>query len=242
MEKGVGDDGSPIRIWVSKFHGVLVIVHRSIDTTHHSLIVTKEENGQARHAIDGNKQLPFLEFMHHIGPWDDIHGDDEDKMISTLGAGHVRFFRPEAENPRCKGKRALLERAERIEEVAGGEQGSRCTRGRKTCLICGVSMGSIPVDLHILPWTGDSSPRGNVGEAARAKCDRRRPKRGSLIIGQDRHVDYQMASRTRPAMRGAKGPAADWFNGAPDLDRIDWHNRITRHHIHACPQSMPQWR
>ena len=53
-------------------------------------------------------------------------------------------------------------------------------------LICGVSVGSIPVDLHISLQTGDSGPRGkgqdSLGEAAKAKCDGRRARRGRLMI------------------------------------------------------------
>ena len=45
LEKGIVDDwGTGFGIWVTKFHGLLVVVNCTVDTTHHALIISEEEN------------------------------------------------------------------------------------------------------------------------------------------------------------------------------------------------------
>lgn len=61
---------------MTELHGVVVVVDCTIDTTHHTLIITEEEDGETSNTIDGDEKLTLLEFVDHIGPGDDIHGSD----------------------------------------------------------------------------------------------------------------------------------------------------------------------
>ena len=46
LEESIVDDwGTSLGIWVTKFHGFLVVINCSVDTTHHTLIISEEENG-----------------------------------------------------------------------------------------------------------------------------------------------------------------------------------------------------
>ena len=61
---------------MAEFHGSLVVVERAIDTSHHTLVITEEEDGQAGNTIDGNEKTTLLQLMDDIGPRDSIHGGD----------------------------------------------------------------------------------------------------------------------------------------------------------------------
>ena len=66
---------------MAEFHGVMVVIGSTIDTTHHTLIITEEEDGQAGNTIDGNEKTTLLKLVHHIEPRDGIHGDDDRKRL-----------------------------------------------------------------------------------------------------------------------------------------------------------------
>ena len=54
LEKSVIDHWSTGDwICVAKFHGVVIIVGCCVDTAHHTLIISEEEDGQAGDAVDG---------------------------------------------------------------------------------------------------------------------------------------------------------------------------------------------
>ena len=77
LEKGVVDDwGAGFGIWVTEFHGVLIVVNCTIDTTHHTLIITKEEDGETSNTVDGDEKAALLISVDHIGPGDEVHGGD----------------------------------------------------------------------------------------------------------------------------------------------------------------------
>ena len=77
LEKSIVDDwGTSFGIWVTKFHGLLVVINGSVDTTHHTLIISEEENGETGNTIDGNEKATLLKFVDHVGPRNDIHGGD----------------------------------------------------------------------------------------------------------------------------------------------------------------------
>ncbi len=61
---------------MTEFHGIFVVVRSSIDSSHHTLIITEEENGQSGNAIDRNQEAPFLQPVDDIGPRNEIHGGD----------------------------------------------------------------------------------------------------------------------------------------------------------------------
>lgn len=77
LQKRVVDDrGACDGICVAKFHGVVVVVWCGVDTAHHSLVITKEEDGQGSYTIDGSEEALFLQLVDHIGLRNEIHCGD----------------------------------------------------------------------------------------------------------------------------------------------------------------------
>ena len=77
LEKSVVDDwGTRFRVGVTEFHSGLIVVQRTIDTTHHTLVITEEKDGKTSDAVDSDEKATLLEFVNHIGPGNDIHGGD----------------------------------------------------------------------------------------------------------------------------------------------------------------------
>lgn len=77
LEKGVVDHWSAcFGIWVTEFHSLLIVVQRAIDTTHHALIISEEEDGETSDTIDGSQKATLLKLMDHVGPRNDIHVGD----------------------------------------------------------------------------------------------------------------------------------------------------------------------
>ena len=75
MEEGVIDDrGTCFRVGMTEFHGGVVVVYGTVDTTHHALIITEEEDGKTSNTIDGDEKAALLQLVDDIGPRDDIHG------------------------------------------------------------------------------------------------------------------------------------------------------------------------
>ena len=88
LEKGVSDDGSASnRIGVTKFHGCVVVVGGVVDTSHHSLIITEEEDTETGHAIDGDQQTSLLEPVDDIGFWNDVHSDGGGDSVTKARCG-----------------------------------------------------------------------------------------------------------------------------------------------------------
>ncbi len=84
LEKGIVDDGGTcLGIWVTKFHGGIVVVDCTVDTTHHTLIITKEEDGETSNTIDGNEKATLLQLVDHIGPGNDIHDGDYPECLGV---------------------------------------------------------------------------------------------------------------------------------------------------------------
>jgi hypothetical protein len=63
-------------ICVAEFHDIVVVVWCRVDTTHHSLVITKEEDRQASDTIDGCEERFLLQTVDHIGSGNKIHGSD----------------------------------------------------------------------------------------------------------------------------------------------------------------------
>lgn len=74
---------------MAEFHGVMVIVGSTIDTTHHTLIITEEEDRQAGNTVDGNEKTTLLKLVHHVKPRNGIHnGDDRMRLIYAKEVGY----------------------------------------------------------------------------------------------------------------------------------------------------------
>ena len=67
---------------MTEFHRSLVVVDSSVDTTHHTLIITEEENGETGNAIDGNEKSTLLEPMADVVARDSIHGGGNARLPS----------------------------------------------------------------------------------------------------------------------------------------------------------------
>ena len=53
---------------MAQLHDVDCIVDGDVDTTHHALIITEEEDRQAPYAIYCNEERFLLVAMHHVEP------------------------------------------------------------------------------------------------------------------------------------------------------------------------------
>ena len=77
LEEGVIDDWRATHgIWMTEFHGCIIIVNCTVDTTHHALIITEEEDGETSDTVDGYEKAALLKLVDHIGSGNDIHGGD----------------------------------------------------------------------------------------------------------------------------------------------------------------------
>lgn len=74
---------------MTKFHGILIVIFGVVNTTHHTLVITKEENGQGSHAIDSNEKAALLELVNDVGPWNHIHGGVGPMGLVELGIKKV---------------------------------------------------------------------------------------------------------------------------------------------------------
>lgn len=77
LEKSVVDDwGARYRVRMTELHSLLVVIQRTVDATHHTLVIPEEEDGETGNAVDSDEKATLLEFVDHIGPGNDIHGGD----------------------------------------------------------------------------------------------------------------------------------------------------------------------
>lgn len=60
---------------MAEFHRVVVIIIGIVDTAHHTLIITEEEDGETGDTIDGNEKTSLLQLVDDIGPGNEVHGD-----------------------------------------------------------------------------------------------------------------------------------------------------------------------
>lgn len=85
LEKGVVDDGGTcLGIRMTEFHSGVVVVNCTIDTTHHTLIISEEEDGETSNTVDGDEKFTLLKFVDHIGPGNDIHDGDYAEWLELL--------------------------------------------------------------------------------------------------------------------------------------------------------------
>ena len=59
---------------MTEMHGVMVVIGGVVHTTHHTLVVTEEEDGQGCNAIDCNQKTTLLQLVNDMIAWDSIHG------------------------------------------------------------------------------------------------------------------------------------------------------------------------
>ena len=84
LKESVVNDGRVFRrgAHVAELHGITIVVRGTVDTTHHTLIITEEEDGQASNTVDRNEKTTLLKLVHHVEARDTIHdGDDRTRLI-----------------------------------------------------------------------------------------------------------------------------------------------------------------
>ena len=54
-------------------HGILIVVDGVINTAHHALIITEEEDGETGDAVDGDEQASLFQLVDNIILGNDIH-------------------------------------------------------------------------------------------------------------------------------------------------------------------------
>ena len=61
---------------MTEFHGILVVVNGIVDTSHHTLVITEEEDGQSCNAIDCDQKTTLLKLVSDVHAGDAIrHGE-----------------------------------------------------------------------------------------------------------------------------------------------------------------------
>lgn len=60
---------------MTEVHRLLIVISGVVDTAHHTLIITEEEDGETTDAVDGYEKATLLKLVHHIVPGYHIHGD-----------------------------------------------------------------------------------------------------------------------------------------------------------------------
>ena len=70
---------------MTKFHGILIIIFGVINATHHTLVITKEKDGEGSHAIDSNEKAALLKLVDDVGPWNPVHDDVGPMRLVELG-------------------------------------------------------------------------------------------------------------------------------------------------------------
>ena len=84
LKKSVVDDwGARFRVRMTKLHGLLIVIHCTVDATHHTLVIAEEEDGETSNAVDSNEKATLLEFVDHIGPGNDIHGGNYSECLES---------------------------------------------------------------------------------------------------------------------------------------------------------------
>lgn len=97
LEKGVIDEwGTCFGVGVTEFHGSVVVVDCTVDTTHHTLIISEEENGETSNTVDGDKKFTLLKLVDDIGPRNDVHRGG---YSERFGVGWVPCLALEKQSP-----------------------------------------------------------------------------------------------------------------------------------------------
>ena len=73
LKKFVVDDRATVFAPVSKLHGLVIVIRGGVYTSHHTLIITEEEDGQSGDAIDSGEKAALLQLVDDIGGWNDVH-------------------------------------------------------------------------------------------------------------------------------------------------------------------------
>lgn len=140
LEKGVVNDwGACFGIRVTEFHGGVVVVKCTVDTTHHALIISEEEDGETSNTIDSDEEFTLLKFVDHIGPGNDVHDGDYPECLVVVDALLLKyddktgalFCYGEAKSGAKSGGGGLKRKKERererrtawVKEIAGGWEG-----------------------------------------------------------------------------------------------------------------------
>lgn len=88
LEESVSDDRcTSDGVGMTEFHDLVIVIGGVIDTSHHTLIITEEEDTETSHAVDGDQQTPLLEPVDNIGFWNDIHGDRRGDLVTKAEYG-----------------------------------------------------------------------------------------------------------------------------------------------------------
>ncbi|KAL8643670.1 MAG: hypothetical protein Q9226_008198 [Calogaya cf. arnoldii] len=83
LQKTVVDDLLPILIGMSEPHAG-VVFDGSVDTSHHPLIVTKEEDGQCCNTVDSDEEVAFAKAVNDIEAADLLHDGSRWCFVTLL--------------------------------------------------------------------------------------------------------------------------------------------------------------
>ena len=87
LQKSVLDVGTTIVFSNAQLHGILVIIGGIVHATHHTLVITEEEDGKTSDTVDQNQKTTLLILVHHIVFADGIHRDGTESLSSSSKQG-----------------------------------------------------------------------------------------------------------------------------------------------------------
>lgn len=59
---------------MAKLHRGVVVINGTVDTTHHTLVITEKEDGETSDTVDGDEKATLLIPVDYIRSRDDVHG------------------------------------------------------------------------------------------------------------------------------------------------------------------------
>ena len=63
---------------MTKVHGLLIIIWGAVHSTHHTLIITEEEDGKSGDTINGYEKTALLQLVNDIVLRNKVHGGEVD--------------------------------------------------------------------------------------------------------------------------------------------------------------------
>lgn len=84
LEKRVINDRGAIIAWMTEFHRIMIVADGVVDTAHHTLVITEEEDGQRGDTIDRNQKTTLLQLVNDIVFRDAIHGEDSAMALEVV--------------------------------------------------------------------------------------------------------------------------------------------------------------
>jgi hypothetical protein len=150
LEKRVINDRRAVKAGMTELHRIMVVADGVIDTAHHTLVITEEEDGQRSDTIDRNEKTTLLQLVDDIPSRDAIHGEDCAMALEVV-------YRSEGSKKSLALQGTMKEKQSRNERIGRSPAGSCCKGGSCLRTRCREQMVDFPYIFGLLvseqvPW------------------------------------------------------------------------------------------